>query len=167
VSRAAGGGRTAAVWWTGAAALALFTAITVYLWPLRPGALALQFAHTPRAFAEIVHAWPVEHLARYRRHLPADMLLLAAYGAFGWLAATRTPLFRTHRRNVRRALASLLPLAAAFDLAENALHWWLTEVPRFGVAPLYRWSAACAAAKWLLVLAFAVAALHAAARDDG
>ncbi|HEX6363364.1 MAG TPA: hypothetical protein VFZ93_10430 [Albitalea sp.] len=154
-----------ALWATAAAALVLLAAIVAILWPLQPGALPLQFAHTPRAFAEIVHAWPPEHLRRYRLHLPLDTLLLLCYGAFGWLLAMRGALFATVRPAARRAAAALLPLAAAFDGAENALHWWLTEAPRFGVAPLYLVSATCTALKWLLLLAFALAVIAAAARE--
>jgi len=151
---------------TGVAALALFVGIAWWLAPLSPGALALQFAYTPRSFGAIVHVWPPEHLARYRAHLPADMLLLACYGTFGWLLATRGTLLEALPRRARRVAAWLLPLAAAFDAAENALHAWLTAAPRFGVAPLYVVSAACSSAKWLLMLGFAALVLAAVARRE-
>ena len=142
------------VWLTGTVALALFVALALYLAPLHPGVLALQFAATPSDFGAIVHAWPAEDLARFRAHLPIDMLLLVAYGSFGHLLATRTALFGRLPAPLGRAARWLLPLAALFDAAENALHAWLTEVPRFGVPVAYRLAASCAIAKWSLLIAF-------------
>lgn len=142
------------LWFTGAVALALFVGLAWYLAPLHPGALALQFAATPGEFGAIVHAWPVQDLARFRAHLPIDMLLLLAYGAFGYLLATRTALFGHPPAPLGRAARWLLPLAAMFDAAENALHVWLTEAPRFGVPMAYRLAASCATAKWALLVAF-------------
>jgi hypothetical protein len=150
---------------TGLSALALFCAIAWYLSPLEPGVVALQFAFTPKSFAAIVHAWPAEHLLRYRRHLPLDGLLLACYGSFGYLFARRAALFAGSSRAARLVLTWMLPAAAAFDAVENALHWWLTELPRFGVTLPYALSAACSTLKWALLLGYAVAVVHALARD--
>lgn len=150
--------------WASAAALIVLEAVVLWmLAPLQPGALVLQLAWTPRGFGEIVHVWPPEHLARYRAHLPLDMLLLLAYGSFGWLLATRTRLFSVLPQLLRTIAPFMLPLAAAADAVENGLHWWLTAAPRFGYAPVYLTSALCAALKWSLVLAFAALALWAAA----
>jgi len=74
------------VWTSGLLALALLAGLAWYLSPLEPGVVALQFAFTPRAFGEIIHFWSPEDLLRYRRHLPVDFLLLAAYGSFGLFA---------------------------------------------------------------------------------
>lgn len=145
------------VWFFGIASAALFAAIAAYLAPLEPNILALQFAFTPRAFAQVVHAWPPEHLARYRAHLPWDFVLLGCYGAFGYLLASRSKLFRRYPRGVRRTLPWVMPLAAAFDAGENAFHGWLTELPRFGVAPAYAASALCSTLKWALLCAFTIA----------
>lgn len=153
------------VWLSGAAALALFAGIAWYLAPLQPNVLALQLAFSPRAFAEVIHAWSADDLLRYRAHLPYDVLLLLCYGSFGWLLAARTGLFAARPVAWRRCAMWLLPLAATFDATENGFHWWLTEVPRFGVAWVYGVAAACAAAKWLLLLAYVLAVLY--ALDDG
>ena len=147
------------VWIAGGAAVALFAGLAVFLAPLEPGVLALQFAFTPRAFGRVVHAWPADHLARYRAHLPVDMLLLAAYATFGYLLATRSRLFAGAPRWWRRAGTWALPLAAVCDAVENALHWWLTEVPRFGVPLPYAAAGAAATAKWLLVFGWAILVL--------
>lgn len=126
---------------------------------LQPGVTVLQFAWTPRGFGEIVHVWSPEDLARYRLHLPVDSLLLLAYGSFGWLLATRTALFASLPGRAR----FVLPLAAVFDAVENALHAWLTEMPRFGMHGLYLLSTTCSALKWALLFGFAALVLWALA----
>jgi hypothetical protein len=151
------------VWFTGIAAAALFAGLACYLAPLDPGVVVLQFAFTPQAFASIVHAWPPEHLQRYRTHLPIDFALLACYGVFGYTLASRTALFARYSARGRRAVQWALPLAAGFDAMENVLQLWLTAVPRFGTALPYFVSATCSAFKWALLLAFGAAVVHALA----
>lgn len=150
----------------GAAMLALWAGLAWYLAPLEPGILRLQFAATPRAFGAVVHAWGSEGLARYRAHFAADTLLLLVYATFGWLAVRRTPWFATLGPRVRAAAAWLLPTAALCDAAENALHLWLTEVPRFGLAPLYAASTALSAVKWVMIVAFLAVTAWALARRE-
>lgn len=145
------------VWFTGGMAAALFAGIALYLAPLEPGVLTLQLAFSPRVFGQVVHLWPAEHLARYRSHFPADFLLLVCYGAFGWSLATRAELFTRGPAALRTWAKRALPMAAAFDAAENVLHLWLTEVPRFGVPWAYTAAAVAASLKWGLLLAFAFA----------
>jgi hypothetical protein len=145
------------VWCTGVAALVLLCALAWYLRPLSPGVLALQFAFTPRAFGEVVHQWDAMQLARFRNHLPVDGLLLACYGLFGYLLATRTRAFAAWPPRPRRWVAWMLSLAAAFDAIENVLHGWLTEAPRLGVAWPYLLAAGAASAKWMLIVAFGLA----------
>ena len=149
------------VWLSGVSTLALATGIAWYLAPLQPNILALQLAFSPRAFATVIHAWSVADLERYRAHLPVDSLLLVSYAAFGYLLAARTALFAAAPRALRICAMWLLPLAAGFDAAENAFHWWLTEVPRFGVAWTYAVAASCAALKWLLAIGFGLVAGYA------
>lgn len=151
----------------GALLLLLFLGIAGYLYPLNPGVLELQFAFTPRAFGQIVHAWPPEHLARYRHHLPLDVVLLLGYGGFGYLVAKRTGAFSSLSPVVRRLASVCMPLAAAFDAVEDVLHWWLTDAPRFGVPLVYALSATSASLKWALLLAFGALLVYAqAARQD-
>jgi hypothetical protein len=155
------------VWLTGIAALLLFAGLEWYLAPLQPGVLALQFAFTPKAFAAVVHAWPPDYLHRYRSHLPIDFILLGCYGSFGFLLASRSTLFARHSTTARAAVIWALPVAAAFDAAENALHWWLTAAPRFGVTLPYVASAMCSAFKWALLFGFTIAIIHALTRAEG
>jgi len=133
---------------------------------LQPGVTVLQFAWTPRGFGEIIHVWPPEDLQRYRRHLLVDTVLLLAYARFGWLLATRTALFRPLPRVVARCVPRVLPLAALFDAVENALHAWLTEMPRFGLDGVYLLSTVCSTLKWALLFGFGVLVLWALARAE-
>ena len=145
------------VWSFGIAAAVLFAGLAWMLAPLDPGVLTLQFAFTPQAFASVIHAWSAEQLALYRAHLPFDFLLLGCYGAFGYLLAARTRLFAAWHGAARAAARWALPVAAAFDAGENALHAWLTAAPRFGVPLPYAAAALCAALKWALLCGFALA----------
>jgi len=153
-------------WLTGLTALGLIAGLGWYLAPLEPNIVVLQFAFTPRAFGEVIHAWPAEHLARFRAHLAADYALLLSYGAFGFLLATRTQVLAALPPALRPWARWALPLAAVFDAAENALHIWLTEVPRFGVPWPYLFAASCASVKWLLLLAYALTVVVAVARTE-
>ncbi len=141
-----------AVWLTGGPGLLLFAGLSIFLAPLEPSVLQLQFAFTPRAFGQIVHTWQAEGLARYRAHFPADFALLLSYAAFGYLLATRTRLAAMGGAWARW----LLPAAALADGLENVLHLWLTAAPRLAVFWPYPLAAGAASCKWLLVLAFAL-----------
>lgn len=147
------------VWVSGLAAALLFAFIASYLSPLSPDPIQLQLSFTPRAFGEVVHAWPPEHLARYRAHFPADFALLLCYGAFGRWLVMRTALTAPLPIEWQVAARWMLPLAAACDATENIAHLWLTEVPRFGMAWLYASSAIVAALKWVLIGCFVLTAL--------
>lgn len=153
-----------AVWLTGVAALTLLAGIVLYLSPLQPGPLALQFAFTAKSFGAVIHAWPEAHLLRYRAHLPYDFLLLACYGAFGYLFASRSAVFAAQPSRYRVFAMWLLPVAAAFDATENVLQWWLTAAPRFGIGWVYAISAVCSTVKWLLLFAYGLAVLYAVHR---
>jgi hypothetical protein len=155
-----------ALWFTGVASLILFAGIVWYLAPLEPNVLALQFAFTPRSFGEVVHFWSAGQLQRFRDHLPADFMLLASYGLFGYLLGTRTRFFQGLPTALQRWAVGALPLAALLDAVEDGLHWWLTEIPRFGMPLPYLAAASCASLKWLLLVAYALTALVAYARSD-
>lgn len=154
------------LWTTGGGAVALFAGIAIWLAPLTPGALTLQLAFSPRAFGQIVHWWPPEHLARYRAHFAADFVLLACYGAFGWLLASRTRLFARGSAALRGWTAWALPLAALCNAVQDILHLWLTAAPRFGVPWVYPLAALAACAKWVLLAAWAGSAARALLKAD-
>ena len=155
-----------AVWASGVLAAALFIGVFMYLLPLKPGVIALQFAWHPQTFGGIIHLWSDADLARYRSHLPVDCVVLLVYAAFGWLLATRTTVFLPLAASMRLVARLWLPLAAAFDAAENAFHWWLTELPRFDTPATYLMSTTCSAFKWGLLIGFGVLVLYALARAE-
>jgi hypothetical protein len=154
-----------AVWLCGFVTVVLFVGLAWYLAPLNPSILALQFAFTPQAFGTIIHTWPAEHLARYRGHLPFDCLLLLVYGSFGYLLATRSKVFASVSPAIRQFASWALPVAAIGDATENALHWWLTEVPRFGVPVPYAAAAVAATLKWAFVCSFGALTAYALLRE--
>lgn len=154
------------VWLTGIATLVLFAGIVWFIAPLYPGVIMLELAYTPKSFGTIVHAWPAEYLQRYRDFLLFNFPLLISYGTFGYLFASRSPLFSRYPAAWRTLIVWALPVAAAFGAVEYALHLWLTAAPRFGVPLVYAVSAACAAFKWIIAAAFILAALHALSRDE-
>lgn len=154
------------VWASGVVAAALFIGLSLYLAPLRPGAIALQFAWQPQTFGAIVHLWSPEDLVRYRNHLVIDSVLLLAYATFGWLLATRSGVFLSLAPAARLFARLCLPLAALFDAAENAFHWWLTEVPRFDTPSTYVLSTTCSTLKWILLIGFGALVLYALARAE-
>jgi hypothetical protein len=154
------------VWLSGLATAALAGGIAWYLAPLTPSALALQFAFTPRAFGEVIHFWSPEQLQRFRAHLPMDCLLLLSYALFGYLLAQRTQVFQALGAAGRRWATWALPLAAAFDVTENACHWWLSEVPRFAITWPYLLATGSATAKWLLLVAFGLTVVFALMRSE-
>lgn len=149
------------LWILGLLSLSLFAGLAIDLAALEPGVLALQLAFTPQAFAWVVHQWSAADLQRYRAHLPVDYILLLTYGAFGLLFARWVRAMQAASPWVRRAATWALPVAALCDAGENALHAWLTAMPRFGVAPLYAVSGSLALLKWLLIIAFALMVAHA------
>jgi len=144
------------LWLLGLFSFGLLVGLTIYLSPLNPGFLELQFAFTPRAFGTVVHQWSAEDLQRYRSHFPADFVLLLAYGAFGVLLVRTTGVFKVASHRLRRLASWALPVAAICDAGENSLHLWLTEVPRFGVGFLYLVSGSLSVLKWLLLIGFGV-----------
>lgn len=150
------------------ACVLLLLGLGVYLAPLQPGVVALQFTFTPDAFACVLESWGPEGVQRFRHHLPIDGLLLLSYGAAGYLALLRTCFFAPLKTWLSmRGFALLLPVAAAFDAAENLMHWALTGADA-GVTPAsagwYLAAGLCASLKWAGIAAFAFAAVIARVR---
>jgi hypothetical protein len=154
------------LWFSGVSAAVLFAGITWYLAPLNPSILSLQLSFSPRKFGEVIHAWGPEGLERYRQHLPYDLALLLAYGVFGYMLATHTRVLASLSPAVGRSVKWLLPLAAAFDVVEDTLHWWLTASPRFGIPELYALSAGASLCKWVLLVGFGTLLAYALARTE-
>lgn len=151
-----------------AACVLLFGGLGIYLAPLQPSVVALQFTFTPDAFAQVLQAWGPEGVQHFRTHLPVDGFLLLSYGVAGYWAVARTRFFEPlAKRLPLRWVALLLPLAALCDAGENLLHWGLTgddALAAPAVAAWYMAAGLCAAFKWVGVGVFALAALIARLR---
>lgn len=145
-----------AIWFTGLTALALFAGLGLYLAPLKPSLLALQFAFSPDSFRSILTTWGGDGVALYRSHLPVDGFLLLSYGAFGYLLTGGTRLFAHYRAKTRGLIALLMPLAAVADAGENLLHWWLTAPDADFPAAAVALAGVCSSLKWLGIVGFGV-----------
>ena len=147
---------------TGLAVLLLFVGLAIHLLPLQPNILALQFAFNAEAFRAILAEWQPEGVALFRSHLPVDVVLLVAYGVFGYLFTTRTEVFAKYTPVWRLRISVFMPVAAVADAVEDILHWYLTGggyVSYFKV--LVPVATAYSSLKFAGIAMFGVAVLHA------
>src|SRR5512139_1738067 len=135
-----------------AASALLFVAMARYTSPLDPSIPAIQFTFTESAFRSILNAWQPADVARFKAHFAIDFPFLACYGALGLHLTRRTGLFRSFSPRAKSLLAVSLPVAAAADAFENALHLYFL----YGTAPqaLYFAAGVAASVKWLLIVTF-------------
>jgi hypothetical protein len=148
------------VWASGLVSAGLFIGLAVYLLPLQPSLVALQFAGNADAFQAIVAQWQPEGVALFRSHLPVDAVLLVAYGAFGYLLTKRTMVFARYTPVWQLRVAALMPVAALADVGENSLHWYLTSGHLEHGALLVPMATACSALKFAGIVLFGLAVLH-------
>ena len=144
------------VWASGLLSLALLIGLGVYLLPLQPSLVTLQFTFTPQAFDAVLLAWQTTGVALFRNHLWVDYGLLAAYGVFGYVLSTRTGIFSNSSALSRRVAPWLMPLAAVSDFMENSLHLFLTASAAPATPLLYALAGSSATLKFLAMFAFAV-----------
>ena len=136
-----------------------------YLLPLRPNMVALQtLVFTPADFHAILDAWGPQGVQRFRNHLPVDGFLLLGYGALGYLLTVHTALFSQWSGAARKAVALMLPAAAAFDAVENLLQWQLSALQAPTEPFLYLVSGTASTLKWLLIVLFVLSCALARAR---
>lgn len=121
----------------------------------RPNIVCLQLSFSAERYWGILSAWGADGLRAYRGHFAADFLHLCIYALFGHVLATRGGLFPDCDSRASARLASLLPLAALFDLAENLLQLRLLAGPFGAPSMTIPVSAVCSSVKWGLVLVFA------------
>lgn len=145
-------------------ALVLFIALGVYLSPLAPNILALQFTFTEPAFHAVLGKWQSSGIALYRSHFPVDFVLLALYGIFGFVFGKAFSAPRQVTEGNGQILAWSLPVAATADALENVLHLLLTDGQPNHTQALYAIAGVAASVKWLAFMAFAFSA-YAASRQ--
>jgi len=133
--------------------IALFAGISLYLLPLEPNLLALQFSFTPDAFQAVIAQWQGDGLQRFKWHFWADFALLLCYGLWGY-QWVHTAAWLKHG-SYPNALAWLLPLAAIADALENLLQLYLLGQSA-ALTLLYPLAAMAALLKWLLLMLFAL-----------
>ena len=143
----------------GVLVITLLVGIGVYLAPLDPNILHLQFAFSEQSFNAVLSKWQSGGLALYRSHIPGDFLLLTTYGVFGFQ-------FGRERRSALAAqpwlaacLTWALPLAAVADATEDVLHLVLTGANAPTNSALYLLSGSAASIKWLGIGIFIVCIL--------
>ncbi|MBZ0132346.1 MAG: hypothetical protein M9884_02845 [Rhodocyclaceae bacterium] len=144
------------VWFLGLSTAALFVGIAVYLLPLTPSVVGLQFTFSEPAFLAVLQNWGSDGIARFRAHFVADYALLVCYGAFGFVFARRTGVLSECSPMWRGALTWALPLAALADAIENALHLYLSSGAPHVETALYPAAGGAATLKWLLIGVFVV-----------
>ncbi len=155
------------VWLLGLIAAALFAGIALYLQPLKPTVISLQFAFSESAFLAVLHGWQAEGVARFRAHFVADYALLVCYGAFGYTFSRRARVFSSCPSGRKRLLTWALPLAALADAIENALHLHLTSAAPQAAAALFPAAGVAATIKWLLLGVFAAVAVFGLGKRRG
>ena len=146
-----------AVWLFGIASAVLLTGLGVYLMPLQPSIVALQFAFSTEAFLAVLQAWKPAGVELFRSHLAVDGVLMLCYGAFGYLLAIRTAVFGRMSSDARHKLSLMMPVAACADAMENILHWLMTG----NTAEAWLWlvplASVCASVKFAGIFGFGAA----------
>lgn len=142
-----------AVWFFGLASLGLLIGLGVYLAPLQPPLLALQFTFSQPAFEAVTAQWGPQGVALFRSHLVPDFALMACYALYGVATVRCTRLFQM--RFVPSVMwYGMMPLAALADALENSLHLALTAPQAQGAAWWYAAAGACASLKFGLIAVF-------------
>lgn len=132
-------------------AIVVFVGIAVYLAPLDPCILKLQFAFDEETFRDILTQWQTEGIARYQSHIPADFLFLFLYGLAGYWFGRECS---GKEREPALLLTWSLPLAAMADAVEDVLHLILTAENTTAMPELYFLSGSAASFKWLGIAIF-------------
>jgi len=136
-------------------ALTLFGGISLYLLPLEPNLLALQFSFNQHDFQTVTAQWQGEALQRFTLHFWADFALLLCYGLWGYRLISSGSIAWHLPPYWRNLGAWLLPLAAVCDALENLLQFYLLQQPT-APAALYALAGMAALLKWLLFIGFAL-----------
>ncbi len=109
---------------------ALGIGIFIYLAPLEPGFLCLQFTFSELSFTQVISEWDSNEIVRYRTHFIADFMFLFLYGLLGFEFGRRCSKPLQAGPWLTVFLTASLPMAAVCDVCENAFHWVLAaDIP--------------------------------------
>lgn len=151
------------LWGLGLWAACLLVGMAYYLRDLQPPLVAAQLTFSRDAFEAVLSTWSAEGIRRFSQHFGADYVFLVAYGAFGWLLGRRLAVRNAPGAQV---LPWLLPVAGVLDFVENVLHQIFVGMRPLGTHEvLYFVAGGSALFKFVLVLAFALLAVHAWRRN--
>jgi hypothetical protein len=144
-------------WFFGILSLALLIGLAVYLLPLNPSIVVLQFCFRPESFQAVMTQWQPTGVALFRSHLPVDSVLLMSYGLFGYLLSMRNTVLRRYLARRPRYLSLLMPLAACADAVEDGLHWVFTGSDGEAWMWLVPLAAICSCIKFTGITLFGIA----------
>jgi hypothetical protein len=139
--------------------MALFIGMALYLLPLEPSIVSLQFSFTESDFKWILGRWQTAGVCRFKAHFAADFPFLVCYGLFGYVLVARTNTLNAVAPRLKSLLIWTMPAAAMADIFENILQLRLLDI-KIGLSPI--WYAALGAAatvKWLLLVLFVLTLL--------
>ncbi len=97
------------------------------LGPVAHDALRLQTTTSAETFRSILDGWDATALARYRSHLPPDMVHPLIYGASLTASAVKLHELAPLPPLLLRALVIAPWLSALGDYGENIAHWYLLD----------------------------------------
>lgn len=145
----------------GSLALVLFIGIGIYLFPLNPNILYLQFAFSEPGFNAVLSQWQPDGVALYRAHFPADFLFMTLYAVSGY----RYGMERAHALRSQPLLSAVikwaLPLTAVADAAEDVLHIIILSSAVESVPIFYLLSGISSSLKWLGIFIFFAGIIYA------
>lgn len=129
----------------------LFVGIGIYLSPLHPSFLCLQFTFNEQSFNNILSEWQRDGVTHYRAHFPADFLLLVSYALFGYRFGIARAAVLSKQLWLRGFLIWSLPVAAMADALENILHLALTGGTVSSSTSVYLLSGIAACIKFVFI----------------
>ncbi|WP_127781761.1 hypothetical protein [Rhodococcus sp. X156] len=142
--------RTAAALGLNALYLASQTFIGRRLGPMTKDLFRLQLTTSAPTFRSIVDGWDEGQLARYRSHLPPDMVHPVIYGCSLTASTLKLDELVALPPRVRTALLVAPWVAAACDYAENVAHLYLLDHREAITPPVITATGVASTTKWAL-----------------
>lgn len=132
----------------------LFIGMWLYLLPLKPSILCLQFSFSEAAFMSVIKQWSPLAVMRFKAHFAVDFMFLTCYGLFGYLLSARTRTFVSFSKPAKSFLTWAMPLAAVADACENFIELHLVTAVGDLPPQMYIASGSASTLKWLFLGVF-------------